>query len=41
VPTQSDSIWNNIIIGLSILAAAIMAGVIIFVKTYRSKGNAR
>ena len=41
VPTQSDSIWNNIIIGLSIVAAAIMAGVIIFVKTYRSKGNAR
>jgi len=40
-PPQSDSIWNNIIIGLSIVAAAIMVGLIIFVKMYRSKGNAR
>lgn len=39
--TQSDSIWNNIIVGLSILAAAIMAGVFIFVKMYRNKGNTR
>jgi hypothetical protein len=38
---QSDSIWNNIIIGLSIIAAAIMIGLVIFVKMYRSKGNAR
>lgn len=41
VPPQNDSIWNNIIIGLSIIAAAIMVGVVIFVKMYRSKGNAR
>lgn len=49
-PTQSNStfqlpqnnpIWNNIIIGLSIVAAAIMTGVVIFVKIYRSKANAR
>lgn len=38
---QSGSIWNNIIMGLSITAAVIMIGVVIFVKMYRSKGNAR
>ena len=37
---QNESIWNGIIIGLSIAAAAIMAGVVIFVKMHRSKGNA-
>ena len=37
---QNDSIWNGIIIGLSIAAAAIMAGVVIFVKMHRGKGNA-
>lgn len=36
-PTQNDSMWNGIIIGLSVAAAAIMAGVTIFVKTHRSK----
>ncbi|CUR52357.1 exported protein of unknown function [Nitrosotalea devaniterrae] len=36
-PPQSDSMWNGIIIGLSVAAAAIMAGVTIFVKTHRSK----
>lgn len=36
-PPQNDSMWNGIIIGLSIAAAAIMAGVTIFVKTHRSK----
>ncbi|MGI0066199.1 MAG: hypothetical protein ACREAT_05500, partial [Nitrosotalea sp.] len=38
---QNDPIWNDIIIGLSITAAAIMIGVGIFVKTYRNKGNAK
>lgn len=37
LPLQNDFIWNNIIIGLSISAAAIMAGVVIFVKIYRNK----
>lgn len=40
-PPQNNPIWNNIITGLSIIAAAIMAGVVIFVKIYRSKVNAR
>ena len=40
-PPQNDPIWNDIIIGLSIAAAAIMAGVVIFVKMHRSKENAR
>lgn len=40
-PAQNDFIWNNIIIGLSITSAAIMAGVFIFVKMHRSKENAR
>lgn len=40
-PPQNDSIWNGIIIGLSIAAATIMAGVVIFVKMHRSKENAR
>ena len=39
--SQSGSIWNNIIIGLSITAAVIMVGVVIFVKMHRTKGNAR
>ena len=38
---QNDSIWKNIIIILSITAAVIMAGVVIFVKIYKSKENAR
>jgi hypothetical protein len=38
---QNNSVWNEIIIGLSIVAAAIMAGVTIFVKTQRGKQNAR
>jgi len=40
-PPQSDPIWNNIIIGLSVIAAAIMVGLVIFVKTYKGKGNSR
>src|SRR6185437_3965568 len=40
-PPQSDPIWNNIIIGLSVIAAAIMVGIVIFVKTYKGKGNSR
>jgi hypothetical protein len=40
-PPQNDSMWNNIIIGLSIVAAAIMVSVTIFVKTHRNKQNAR
>src|SRR5574340_334488 len=40
-PPQNESIWNGIIIGLSIAAATIMAGVVIFVKMHRSKENAR
>jgi hypothetical protein len=39
--SQNGPMWNGIIMGLSIVAAAIMAGVIIFVKTYRNKQNAR
>ena len=38
---QNNFLWNGIIIGLSISAAAIMSGVVIFVKTQRGKGNAR
>lgn len=34
---QNNPMWNEIIIGLSVAAAAIMAGVTIFVKIYRSK----
>ncbi|MDH2907100.1 MAG: hypothetical protein PXX83_03280 [Candidatus Nitrosotalea sp.] len=40
-PPQNNPIWNNIIMGLSIIAAAIMAGVVIFVKISRGKANAR
>jgi hypothetical protein len=36
-PARNDFMWNEIIIGLSTAAAAIMAGVVIFVKTHRSK----
>jgi hypothetical protein len=36
-PAKNDFMWNEIIIGLSTAAAAIMASVIIFVKTHRSK----
>ncbi len=36
-PPQNNPMWNNIIIGLSITSAAIMGGVIIFVKIYRNK----
>lgn len=39
-PAKNDFMWNEIIIGLSTAAAAIMAGVVIFVKTHRSKANA-
>ena len=38
---QNNPMWNEIIIGLSVAAAAIMAGVTVFVKTYRSKQNAK
>ena len=38
---QNNSLWNGVIIGLTISAIAIMSGVIIFVKTQRGKGNAR
>ncbi len=38
---QNNSMWNNIILGLSVIAAAIMGGVIIFVKIYRNKTNTR
>jgi hypothetical protein len=38
---QNNSLWNGMIIGLTISAIAIMSGVIIFVKTQRGKGNAR
>ena len=40
-PLQNNFPWNGIIIGLSISAAAIMAGVVIFVKTQRGKTSAR
>jgi len=40
-PPQNNPMWNNIIIGLSIISAAIMGGVIIFVKIYRDKTNTR
>ncbi len=40
-PPQNNFTWNGIIIGLSISAAVIMAGVVIFVKTQRGKTNAR
>lgn len=40
VPVKSNFMWNEIVIGLSTAAAAIMAGVVIFVKTHRSKYNA-
>lgn len=40
-PSQNNFPWNGIIIGLSISAATIMAGVVIFVKTQRGKTNAR
>ena len=38
---QNNSLWNGVIIGLSVSAMAIMLGVIIFVKTQRGKVNAR
>ncbi len=38
---QDDPMWNNIIIGLSAIAAAIMGAVIIFVKAYKNKANSR
>ncbi len=38
---ENNPMWNEIIIGLSVAAAAIMAGVTIFVKMYRSKQNAK
>ncbi|MDE1877197.1 MAG: hypothetical protein KGI07_01575 [Thaumarchaeota archaeon] len=40
-PAQNNPLWNNIITALSVIAATIMAGVVIFVKIYRSKVNAR
>jgi len=40
-PSQDNFLWNGMIIGLSISAATIMAGVFIFVKTQRGKANAR
>ncbi|MGI0063148.1 MAG: hypothetical protein ACREBA_11920, partial [Nitrosotalea sp.] len=40
-PVQNNPMWNNIILLLSIIAAAIMGGVIIFVKIYKNKINAR
>jgi hypothetical protein len=40
-PTQNSSFGNGLIIGLSISAAVIMAGVIIFAKIQRGKKNAR
>lgn len=41
IPTQNNSLWNGVIIGLSVSAMVIMSGVIIFVKTQRGKGHAR
>jgi hypothetical protein len=38
---QNNPLWSYIIIGLSILAVAIMSAVVIFVKTQRGKENAR
>ncbi|MDE1811698.1 MAG: hypothetical protein KGH86_06235 [Thaumarchaeota archaeon] len=38
---QNNPMWNNIILVLSIIAAAIMGGVTIFVKIYRNKTNTR
>ena len=40
-PSQNNSLWNGVIIGLTISAIVIMSGVVIFVKTQRGKGNAR
>lgn len=39
--SQNNSLENGMIVGLSISAAVIMGGVIIFVKTQRGKRNAR
>ena len=38
---QNNPMWNNIILGLSVIAAAIMGGVIIFIKIYKNKINVR
>ncbi|MDE1725254.1 MAG: hypothetical protein KGH76_05095, partial [Thaumarchaeota archaeon] len=40
IPAKSNFMWNEIVIGLSSAAAAIMAGVVIFVKTHRGRHNA-
>jgi hypothetical protein len=39
--SPDNSLWNGMIIGLSISAVVIMTGVVIFVKTHRNKGNNR
>jgi hypothetical protein len=39
--SQNNSLWNGIIIGLSISAAVIMSAVVIFVKTQKGKKNIR
>ncbi len=40
MPARNNFMWNEVVIGLSSAAAAIMAGVVIFVKTHRGKHNA-